>query len=384
MTAPVRFPITPAVLTWAIQNGESSRAQLSQTFPKLSEWLSGDVTPTLNQVHAFSQKTAIPFGYLLLPTPPEEDIPVLHFRTINNTRQPPSRALIDTIQEMRHRQEWMREYLIDNGQDTPLAFVGAVSVQANVQAIARQVRGQLDLTRRLDGLPLSHFLSFLRRQIENQGILVMQNGVVGNHNRRKLQVAEFRAFVLVDGVAPLIFINRNDAPAASVFSLVHEFVHVLLNMPEVLNADPDHPALQQNERWVNEVTAEVLMPAARVAALFSENSAPTPLLLTRGAQQWHVSPLALAVKARQLDLIDTSALQQLRASMNTRAGAPRQAGGDYYRTRLARLDRHFAYAVIDAERSGSLSYTDAAQLVGVSLKSYPTFVEKYFEGEGLA
>ncbi len=40
----------------------------------------------------------------------------------------------------------------------------------------------------------------------------MQNGgVVGSNTRRKLDIEEFRGFMLYDEYAPLIFINANDS-----------------------------------------------------------------------------------------------------------------------------------------------------------------------------
>ena len=63
----------------------------------------------------------------------------------------------------------------------------------------------------------------------------MMNGVVGNNTHRKLSVNEFRAFTLIDEYAPLIFINTADSKNGKLFSILHEFVHVLLGKNSFYN-----------------------------------------------------------------------------------------------------------------------------------------------------
>ncbi len=38
---------------------------------------------------------------------------------------------------------------------------------------------------------------FLEKKLEEAGVLVMQNGVVGMNNYRRLDINEFRAFMLI-------------------------------------------------------------------------------------------------------------------------------------------------------------------------------------------
>jgi hypothetical protein len=60
-------------------------------------------------------------------------------------------------------------------------------------------------------------LNDLIEKAEEKGIIVLRNGVVGNNTHRKLNVREFRGFVLYDEIAPVIFINNNDTISAKIF-----------------------------------------------------------------------------------------------------------------------------------------------------------------------
>jgi hypothetical protein len=79
-----------------------------------------------------------PLGYFFLEAPPDETLPIPDFRTQGDVPiARPSPNLIDTLQAMRRRQAWMREFLIDEGQD-PLGFVGSAKNARNVVSLPRE------------------------------------------------------------------------------------------------------------------------------------------------------------------------------------------------------------------------------------------------------
>ena len=89
----------------------------------------------------------------------------------------------------------------------------------------------------------------------------MLNGVVGNNNRRKLSLDEFRGFALADGLAPLVFINGADSKAAQMFTLAHQLAHIWINASALSDAGPASSPTMDVERWCNQVAAEMLVPA---------------------------------------------------------------------------------------------------------------------------
>lgn len=119
-------------------------------------------------------------------------------RTIGNAIVPrPSADLLDTIYLCQTRQDWYRAYTQENGI-IKLAFVGSATTETPPALIADQIRDLLglDLTERGAFSSWEDALRRLIDRIENIGVLVMVNGIVGANTHRKLNPEEFRGFAL--------------------------------------------------------------------------------------------------------------------------------------------------------------------------------------------
>ena len=89
----------------------------------------------------------------------------------------------------------------------------------------------------------------------------MRSGIVGNNTHRPLDVAEFRGFAISHPLAPLVFINSADAPAARLFTLLHELAHLWVGSSGISNASPATPGnVRREEVFCNAVAGEFLAP----------------------------------------------------------------------------------------------------------------------------
>lgn len=132
----LRVDIKPELLHWAMERSGVDSAVLFSRFSKLGAWLERSIKPTLKQAEAFARATHTPFGFLLLPAPPEEPLPIPDFRTVANSRiARPSANLLDTIYRCQQRQYWYREYLLNHGEPAR-AFVGSLSLERSVTALS--------------------------------------------------------------------------------------------------------------------------------------------------------------------------------------------------------------------------------------------------------
>lgn len=373
----LRIPVSQEVIDWAITHGEKSEDELRQKY-RLDVWKnpqSDRDLPTFKQIQDFSRDTWIPFNYFFKKEAPAEDNTFVKFRTIDNSAVQPSRRLIDTIHAMESRQEWMRQYLLEQNDQSHFAFLDSIHNSDSPTRSAEAVLKLLKLENiKETSMTDDEFFNALRSSISALGIMVMQNGIVGTNTHRPLNVDEFRAFVLVDDVTPLIFINSADSKKAKIFSLVHELVHALLGHSEVLNVSPEDDVA--SERWINQVTINVLMPAEEAKHAMAADRKPEDNLKYL-SRKFHVSLVATAIQMKFLGIYDDSAVawakNEQRQSLESRG---KSSGGNFYNTAISRVDRHFANAVINNEPSGNLAVATVASMLGITLKTYDATVDR--------
>lgn len=130
------------MLTWAITRAGYDVSAFAEKFPKILDWLEGQKKPTVKQLEAFSKKVYLPFGYLFLPQPPQEKVPIPFFRTSGNKIDKIHINVYDTILLLQQRQDWLKNYLKDNDFQ-PLSFVGKFSNSNDVKAIVADIRQTL-------------------------------------------------------------------------------------------------------------------------------------------------------------------------------------------------------------------------------------------------
>ena len=364
-----KVSINQAVLNWAVDRSGRSLDALQDRFPRIREWATGERQPTLRQVEALAKATSTPLGFLFLDAPPEERLPIRHFRTLDaETPEKPSADLLETVQTMQLRQAWMREFLVEQGQE-PLSFVGSAQLGDDHAEIAKLMRLTLDLDEAWAAKQStwSDASNALRGAMEAVGILVIVNGIVGNNTRRKLDPGEFRGFVLVDEHAPLVFVNGVDAKAAQMFTLAHELAHVLLGSSAAFDLRQMQPADDPVELVCNRAAAEFLVPAGELRRYWPSIEG-APEAFNMAARRFKISAIVAARRALDVGLIeldDFLTFYREYQENERRAAARRLEGGDFYANQNFRVGRRFASAVVRAAREGRLLYSEAYRLTGL-------------------
>ena len=373
-----RVSIRESVLRWALERS-GRYGQIQQKFPKLSEWLQGQSQPTLRQLEALARVTSTPLGYLFLPHPPDERLPIPLFRTLGDEPlRRPSPDLLETVQTMERRQAWMRDYLIEQGNE-PLAFVRSSQIVDDPQNLARQIRSASGLGERwaAEQPTWTAALRELQGKLEDAGFLVVVSSIVGNNTRRKLNPNEFRGFVLVDEYAPLVFVNGADGKAAQMFTLAHELAHVWFGSSAAFDLRELQPANDETERACNQVAAEFLVPAEELRG-FWPSVRLHPERFNGVARQFKVSEIVAARRALDLQLLTKREFLDFYHAYQERerrTAHHAQKGGDFYATQNLRIGRRFAQSVVRATKEGRLLYSEAFQLTGLYGKSFDRYAE---------
>ncbi|MCD7894797.1 MAG: ImmA/IrrE family metallo-endopeptidase [Erysipelotrichaceae bacterium] len=361
--------IKKEIFLWAIDESQISLSYIENKFPKINKWIDGDEKPTFKQLQAFSQFLKIPFGYFFLQTPPKYDGIKKDFRTINNKiNNQLSKDLKDTLVLMDFKKNWMSDYRKQQGWE-PLNLKHNINENTSINEICTSIFRLLKINNEWFTNCKNHdnAYKYLKKHIEDIGVIVMQNGVVGQNNNRSLQVKEFRAFVLDDPYAPLIFINKNDSQTGMIFSLIHEFVHLLFSDDDILIDNEN--TITNNERKINNITAVLLIPEDYIIRNWDYNQ-DIINQIDKFSNILHVSPYALSIRLNKLNIIDNSIVNIIRGRTNS-VIKNKKSGGNFYSTQISRIGIPFADAVFSQSESGTLRYTDAYRLLGIKdMKSY--------------
>ena len=370
-----RVAVEPALLRWAGERSRRSIKDLQKRFPKLDAWERREAQPTLKQLEAFAKATYTPIGYLFLHEPPEEQLPVSDFRTMEGAEViRPSPDLLDTLYLCQQRQEWYRNEVRIAGED-PLAFVGSLDTSVDTAFAGARLRAALgfDIEQRRQAPTWARALQLFIEQAESLGVLVMVSGVVGNNTHRHLNPEEFRGFTLSDSLAPLVFINGADTKAAQMFTLSHELAHLWLGKSGVSNSQAVTTPGHSIERWCNQVAAELLVPSDLIRAEFNTGT-ELRAEVNRLARYFKVSTLVVLRRIHDTGGLDW---EEFQAAYSEELGRlrehPNSSGGNYYINVRVRASKQFARALVVSTLEGRTSFTESFRLLGI--KKLVTFKE---------
>jgi Zn-dependent peptidase ImmA (M78 family)/transcriptional regulator with XRE-family HTH domain len=361
--------ISTEILRWAFQRAGFEEEQAKEAFPLLSDWLSNKKVPTMSGLEKFANKFHVPFGYLFLTTPPQESIPFPMFRGSAGQSNHFDLDVYDTVMNISRRQDWLEDYLEDNEIETS-PLVGVVTEKTPISETVQRLRDFLRLGPRWAfGLASSDAaVSMMNERLEDCGVFIAYNGVVGNNTHRVLKVSECRGFALVNKIAPYIFVNSGDSKTAQLFTLVHETAHLMLGI-SAGHAGDEFGSSVGYEHYCDAVAAEFLVPTAELTKIWNKD-------LKYIARRFKVSEIVIARKAHDLNLMTDEEYKNFYSMYKSRpiSANKRSDGGNFYLTSVKRVGRLFAIHVRNAVNSRQLNYTEAYRLTGLYGKTYEQFM----------
>ena len=386
------FEVAPAIINWVFEQLNIDDMNISVT-ENLLKWKNGEKKPTFNQIEKMSTQTNIPFGYFFLKQPPLEETPILECRTINSIAiQKPSRELKDTLTTMEDTQEWMRNHQISQGY-SKLEVVGSLKDGLSADAIANKMKKDLDLNEEwYRNSNAWESFKYLRSKLQDIGILVTMNGVVGQNTHRPLNIEEFRGFTLIDEYAPLIFINASDSANGKLFTLLHEAVHVWFGSDSLYNDRYSHANnVSKLETICNAVAAEILVPKNAFVHEWElrNDITDTTARIIALSKLFSCGITVIARKALDNNFIDKMKYEDIAEEavryynqLKAEKKASNTGGGSFYNNLLSRVDKHFILALNSSMYEGKTLFTDAYRITGTNRETFSTLVDKV-RGVGL-
>lgn len=360
-----RVNINPKLLTWAIERvGKNVDSFLLQN-PKVEQWVEGVKQPTLKELEKFAKALYVPFGFLFLDEPPLEECPIPFFRSTTNQQN--NVNIYDTVLALQERQEWLSSYLQNEGEDK-LDLVGIIDADFNkieeASLLVHQIMG-IPINWAFEHRTVDDSIRFLTKILEDKGIIMNFNSVVGLNNFRPIPVKECRGFSLIDDYCPFIFVNNKDAKQAQVFTIFHEFVHILIGYSAGYGDTENGTPLTDLENFCDKVAAISLVPSDLLMAEWKNVGENYEIL----SKKFKVSRYVLARRANELGLISNQHFFML---YNRWQNEPIQVtakkendGGNFYPSVLKKTSRTFLAHVNNAVTSNRLLHLEAYRLTGL-------------------
>lgn len=260
----VRANINPALLTWARESLGFSLTEAAKKLNvaegRLKAWEAGE-RPTINQLRKMAEVYKRPLAVFFLPEPPKGFQVMKDFRrwpgTIAGLYSP---QLLLEVRRAQERHQLALDLLAEI-DEKPKTFTLKTELIDDPENVSARIREALSIL-------YEHQISWRdertgfnnwRRAIEAVGVLVFQ--------ATRVDVGEMRSFCLAEPEQPVIVVNRKDFPSARTFSLLHEFVHLMLRLSglcDIEEVDDRPPEEQKVEIFCNRVAAATLIPRDRL------------------------------------------------------------------------------------------------------------------------
>ena len=381
----VRAAVNPDLLVWARETAgvapDDAAKKIGVKPSRLAEWEAGGLRPTVTQLRKAANVYKRPLAVFFLQGPPARPQPLHDFRRFPGREE--IRLSPELLLEMRRarRRRAVALELLDDLERPVTELPLRASLDDDPEGLAARGREWLrvSLTEQARWVAPYEALNGWIAAFEARGFLVFQTSEVA--------LDEMRGFSLTERRLPVIVLNAKDPPRARVFTLMHEFTHVMLDTGGV--CDPERVARrwrtadERAEVFCNHVAGALLVPGEALLTDPRVGASPT----RRDWQEATISALAEAfavsreVILRRLLLLGKTTdafyerkrqeyqAQYARFAAQARERAREQEGhAPVFRIALRDNGRRYTRLVLDAFEGERITGADVSDYLAVRLK----------------
>lgn len=385
--------VEPALLVWARETigftAEEAAKKLGITLERLAEWESGETAPTIAKLRAMADVYKRPLAVFFLSEPPKDFQALSDFRRLPESEigklSPPLRLAIRRARFQQEAAVELREMTEEPMRDAPGLEVGTQNPESFGNA-ARELLGVPLTTQRNwgdEGTALNAWIEAL----EDLDVLVL--------HAQRVAVSEMRGFSISAAKAPVIVLNGADWPRARIFTLLHEFAHILLNDAGVCDLHDRRPdqATGDIEVFCNRAAAAILLPGESFDADARGIGVPSSGRwedndLWALAQRYSVSQEVVLRRLFSLDLTTWDFLREKQQEYRKvyeeqRSREGESTGGpSYYVMRIRDLGRSYIRTALEAYHRDEINASELAGYIEVKLNNLPKLEEALARREG--
>lgn len=378
MAASIPAHVEPSVLQWARESIDltalAAARKIGVPDDRVAAWESGEAQPTIAQVRKAAAVYRRSLGVLFLSEPPTGFDTLRDFRRHEGAAAGAWSPGLHQEYRRAHVQREQALALYELEDSEPPSAWRLMNLPPDDEELASAARKRL-----LDGSPLplpqtnatvyDHLNTWVA-SLEAAGVMVMATA------RGGVSTSEMRAMSLYFDVLPVIVVNGADAARGRLFSLIHEYAHLLLHTGGLCDTTSDIRATtpdRQLEARCNSIAASILMPRAAVLAqseVRAREHAPNSWdynSLTAAATPYGVSAEAMLRRLLTLGRVSLTFYRERREEFLRRYEQEelrRQGGGgDWYRNTVRDLGKGYVRLVASAyERRVIDAYTASTYL----------------------
>ena len=380
MARKISVEVIPEVLTWLRESSGSSIGEVSKrlrtTSDTILEFETGKKSPTLVQLKELSKLYKRPLASFFLSKPKEEKPLPNDYRFLPGRTDIFDKKTILAIRKSRSLQGISRELSLNIRYETA-PKVRKVVLTDNPELIAAEYRKLFDLNLETQRKIKDAYrlFSYLRDVLEDSNVLVFQFS---------MPVEDARGFALADDIPSIAVINSKDTIEARLFTLMHEFGHILLG--ETVIDIPDESLKNRNnvERWCNAFSSSFLLPEESARALFiryHDRLTETDILNSL-SRKYKVSKATLLIKMLELDYISNQEFEEV-MSRYVREGAGKKTEEKKKMIRvtsdqrcLSEMGNKFVSLVANNFDKEFITYGDALSYLSIKSKNFDRVLEK--------
>jgi Zn-dependent peptidase ImmA (M78 family)/transcriptional regulator with XRE-family HTH domain len=264
MSRPTPVPITPSVLSWAIEQSGYQLTELASAIDvtpvEIEQWLSGASVPTISVARNLANKLHRPLATFLLPSPPKSEPLQVEFRHSLQDRVSPNPNERRYLRRAKRFQQTLSWLVRELRADKPV--VPPRTLDSNPGPAAEIARKSLGVSADEQKGWSTTAVAFdnWRLALERIGLSVFLFSMGKD---------SCRGFSLWDEFAPVIAVNTAWNEAARVFTLFHELGHLVTRTSSAC-LESGRNKDDQVERWCERFSAHLLMPTNDVYSTLTE------------------------------------------------------------------------------------------------------------------
>lgn len=371
--------IEPSVLKWLIDSSgwteDEIAKRLKTTSQNIDKILKKEKKPTYRQLEELAIIFKRPVASFLLSAPVQEKPKPKDYRMLPNKINVFNKKTIVVMRKARKLQELSKELSKNISYDTG-SKIKRIKISEDPETVAskyRQLFGLTDEKQRKFKTP-RELLNYLRDILEEHNIFLFQFS---------MPIEDARGFVFVDETPNIIVVSTKDTIEARIFSIMHEFGHILLgesviDLPDVISIYKDDV-----ERWCNEFASGFLLPKRLAKEVFEQNKVK---LLQREtlksmSNKYKVSKAMLLLNMLRLRYISKDAyeekLSQYNAEIMPKKCKETKGGSVAPDVKcLSEVGNKFVSLVANNYDKNYITYTDALSYLSIKSKSFDKVLSK--------